>query len=324
VLNPPTNEALSIQAITNQAMANQAVVNQGRIVKSLEQYIEKAAVLVEALPYIQSFRNKTVVIKYGGSAMGLGSESDTVLKDIVFMESVGMKPIVVHGGGPAIDRRLLEKGISTKRVNGLRITDEAVMAVVEETLFGEVNAGIVEQINQLGGRAVGVSARDAGILNVRKHFADTSDGPVDIGFVGEVESVDCAPLLRLMETDAIPVVAPIGKGPGGAPYNVNADTAAGEVAAAIQAEKLVFLTDVTGIMRDPADAESLLSTVHVDELHRLIDSGIVSGGMIPKVRACAHGVKAGVHKTHIIDGRIPHSMLLEFFTDEGVGTQIVQ
>ncbi len=294
------------------------------VVKSLEEYIEKAAVLVEALPYIQSFRNKTVVIKYGGSAMGEGPEGDTVLKDIVFMESVGMRPVVVHGGGPAIDRRLKEKGIETKRVNGLRITDEAVMEVVEETLFGEVNAGIVKQINQLGGRAVGVSARDAGVLNVRKHFADTPDGPLDIGFVGEVESVDPVPLLRLVETDAIPVVAPIGKGEAGAPYNVNADTAAGEVAAALQAEKLVFLTDVTGIMRDPNDSASLLSTVHVDELHGLIDEGVVSGGMIPKVRACAHGVRAGVHKTHVVDGRIPHSMLLEFFTDEGVGTQIVQ
>lgn len=293
------------------------------VVKSLGEYIEKAAVLVEALPYIQSFRNKTVVIKYGGSTMA-GTEGDTVLKDIVFMESVGMRPVVVHGGGPAIDRRLKEKGIRTKRVNGLRITDEAVMEVVEETLFGEVNAGIVNEINQLGGRAVGVSARDAGVLNVSKHLADTPDGPVDIGFVGEVESVDPVPLQRLVEADAIPVVAPIGKGEAGAPYNVNADTAAGEVAAALQAEKLVFLTDVTGIMRDPNDPETLLSTVHVEELHELIDDGTVSGGMIPKVRACAHGVRAGVHKTHVIDGRIPHSMLLEFFTNEGVGTQIVQ
>jgi len=293
------------------------------VVKSLGEYIEKAAVLVEALPYIQSFRNKTVVIKYGGSTMA-GTEGDTVLKDIVFMESVGMRPVVVHGGGPAIDRRLKEKGIRTKRVNGLRITDEAVMEVVEETLFGEVNAGIVNEINQLGGRAVGVSAKDAGVLNVSKHLADTPDGPVDIGFVGEVDSVDPVPLQRLVEADAIPVVAPIGKGEAGAPYNVNADTAAGEVAAALQAEKLVFLTDVTGIMRDPNDPETLLSTVHVEELHELIDDGTVSGGMIPKVRACAHGVRAGVHKTHVIDGRIPHSMLLEFFTNEGVGTQIVQ
>ena len=179
------------------------------VVKFLEEYIEKAAVLVEALPYIQSFRNKTVVIKYGGSTMA-GAKGDTVLKDIVFMESVGMRPVVVHGGGPAIDRRLKEKGIQTKRVNGLRITDEAVMEVVEEPLFGEVNAGIVNEINQLGGRAVGVSARDAGVLNVSKHLADTPDGPVDIGFVGQVESVDPVPLQRLVEADAIPVVAPIG------------------------------------------------------------------------------------------------------------------
>ncbi len=289
----------------------------------LQQYINKAAVLVEALPYIQSFRDKTVVVKYGGSTMN-GAADDTVLKDLVFMESVGINPVIVHGGGPAIDRQLKARKIETQRVNGLRITDRATMKVVEETLFGEVNAGIVEAVEQLGGRPVAVSARDAGILHVRKHMADTPDGPVDIGFVGEVERVDPQPLLDLLHSEAIPVVAPIGRGPDGEAYNVNADTAAGEIAAALHAEKLVFLTDVTGIMERPGEEESLLSTVHVEDVERLIDCGVIGGGMIPKARAAVHAVRAGVHKAHIIDGRIPHSVLLEFFTDEGVGTQIVQ
>ncbi len=292
---------------------------------ALEKYINKAAVLVEALPYIQSFREKIVVVKYGGSAMAEEDETDTVLKDIVFMESVGMKPVIVHGGGRAIDRRLSEKGIATKRVNGLRVTDEATMKVVEQTLFGEVNAAIVEEINRLGGRAKGVSAKDAGVMQVRKHLAPGSNGAeLDIGFVGEVERVDPAPILDLVNHSTIPVVAPIGRGRNGEAYNVNADTAAGETAAALHAEKLVFLTDVQGILRNPDDSESLLSTVHVEDAENLIEEGTVNGGMIPKVRAGIQSVKAGVGKTHIVDGRIPHSMLLEFFTDEGVGTQIVQ
>jgi acetylglutamate kinase len=292
-------------------------------VNALQQYIDKASILVEALPYIQSFRGKTVVVKYGGSTMK-GEGHDTVLKDLVFMESVGINPVIVHGGGPAIDRQLKARKIETQRVNGLRITDHETMQVVEETLFGEVNAGIVEAVRELGGRPVGVSGRDAGILQVSKHMAETPDGPVDIGYVGDVENVESQPLIDLLQAESIPVVAPIGRGPGGEAYNVNADTAAGEIAAALHAEKLVFLTDVTGIMARPGEEESLLSTLHVRDVEELIESGVVDGGMIPKTRAGVHAVRAGVHKTHIIDGRIPHSMLLEFFTDEGVGTQIVQ
>ena len=296
--------------------------------EALQQYIDKATVLVQALPYIQSFRGKVVVIKYGGSTMAGGDgddDDDTVLEDIVFMESVGIKPVIVHGGGPAIDRRLEEADIETRRVNGLRVTDEATMKVVERTLFGEVNADIVSQITRHGGRAQGVSTKDAGIMHVRKHVARAEDGSdVDIGFVGEVDHIDAAPIVDLIDDGTIPVLAPIGRGPGGSPYNVNADTAAGEVAAALHAEKLVFLTDVQGILENPADADSLLSTVHVEAAESLIGAGTVNGGMIPKVRAGIHSVKAGVGKTHIIDGRIAHSMLLEFFTDEGVGTQIVR
>ena len=294
--------------------------------RSLQQYIDKAAVLVEALPYIQSFRDRIVVVKYGGSTMGsrAGEREDTVLRDIVFMEHVGMNPVIVHGGGKAIDGRLKEAGGETRRINGLRVTDEATMRVVEETLCGEVNAGIVGEIEALGGKAVGVSAKDAGVMSVSKHFAETDGGKVDIGFVGDVDHIEPKPLFDHIEQGQIPVVAPIGRGENGESYNVNADTAAGEIAAALHAEKLVFLTDVRGVMTDPRDADSLLSTVHVDEVSDLIACDIIKGGMIPKVKACVHSVKAGVRKTHVIDGTIPHSMLLEVFTDAGVGTQIVQ
>ncbi len=291
---------------------------------SLQQYIDKASILVEALPYIQFFRGKTVVVKYGGSTLTSEDDVDTVLRDLVFMELVGINPVIVHGGGPAIDRRLKERNIETKRVNGLRITDQETMQVVEDVLFGEVNAGLVAAIDALGGNAVGVSARNTGILSVRPHTAQTAEGPVALGFVGDVVAVDAAPLHELIAREAIPVVAPIGRGEDGAAYNVNADTAAGEIAAALHAEKLVFLTDVTGILRNPADESTLMSTVHLGEVEGLITAGILQGGMIPKVLAGVHSVRAGVRKTHIIDGRIPHSILLEFFTDEGVGTQIVQ
>ena len=285
---------------------------------------DKAATLIEALPYIQMFRGKVVVVKYGGSTMVDEGGEDTVPKDIVFMQSVGICPVVVHGGGPAINERLQQEGVETKRVNGLRVTDEVTMKVVESVLFGEVNAQIVHEINDLQGQAVGVSAKDSGVMQVRKHMAQTAEGPVDIGYVGAVEHIDTGPLLDLIGKGLVPVVAPIGRGPEGESFNVNADTAAGEIAAALHAEKLVFMTDVQGIMRDPADEASLLSTMHIAEVDELIDQGVISGGMIPKVEACSKSVKSGVRKTHIIDGRVPHAMLLEFLTREGIGTQIVQ
>ena len=289
----------------------------------LQSYIEKAATLVEALPYIQSFRGKTVVVKYGGSTLTPEGGADTVLRDLVFMEHVGINPVIVHGGGPAIDRRLRERNVESRRVNGLRITDRETMRVVEEVLSGEINTGLVEEIDAHGGRVRGLSAREAEVLHVRPHVAQTREGPVDLGFVGDVVRVDTAPLQALIDSETIPVVAPIGLGEDGEAYNVNADTAAGEIAAALRAEKLVFLTDVTGILEDPADESTLISTVGVDQVQVLIDSGVIQGGMIPKARAGARSVRAGVHKTHIVDGRIPHSLLLEFFTDEGVGSQIV-
>jgi len=293
-------------------------------VNALQGSIEKAATLIEALPYIQNFRGKIVVVKYGGSTMVGDQEEDTVLKDIVFMASVGSCPVIVHGGGPAINRRLEERGVETQRINGLRVTDKATMGVVEDVLFGEVNAGIVRDIEALGGKAAGISGKDAGVLNVRKHWANTADGPVDIGFVGDVERVSTEPITDLIEDGMIPVVAPIGRGEDGQSYNVNADTAAGEIAAALRAEKLVFLTDVTGIMRDPEESSTLISTLHVLDVDHLVEEAVISGGMIPKVEACVKAVKSGVRKTHVVDGRIPHSMLLEIFTREGIGTEIVQ
>ena len=292
-------------------------------VQSLEEQISKAKTLMEALPYIQTFRDKIVVVKYGGSTMNGSGDADTVLSDVVFMEIVGMKPVVVHGGGPAISRKLEILGVESTRINGLRVTDARTMKVVEDVLFGEVNAAIVDAIERLGGASVGVSAKESGIMQVRKHLAETPEGPVDIGFVGDVDRIDPAPLTDLLEAGSIPVVAPIGRDPEGQSYNVNADLAAAEIAAALHAEKLVFLTDVKGILRDAADEDSLLSTVRVRDVDELIATGVVDGGMIPKVSAGVKSVKGGVHKTHIIDGRIPHAMLLEFFTDEGIGTQIV-
>lgn len=291
------------------------------VLQGLQAQIDKAETLIEALPYLQDFRGKVMVVKYGGSAMGSG---DTVHRDLVFMQVVGICPVVVHGGGPAITRRLQALNIESQRVNGLRVTDAATMQVVEDVLFGEVNAQIVREIGALNGRAVGISAKDAGIMQVRKHWAHTAGGPLDIGYVGDVEHVDTAPLLDLIGKGMVPVVAPIGRGPGGESFNVNADTAAGEIAAALQAEKLVFLTDVQGIMRDLADDASLLSTVRVAEVGALIDQGVICGGMIPKVEACVRSVKAGVRKTHVVDGRVSHAMLLEFYTRQGIGTQIVQ
>ena len=293
------------------------------MIAELEEQIAKAKTLIEALPYIQTFRGKIVVVKYGGSTMSGPDYVDTVLGDVVFMEIVGMKPVVVHGGGPAITRKLETLGVESPRINGLRVTDERTMKVVEDVLFGEVNAAIVDTIERLGGTSVGISAKESGGMQVRKHFAETPEGPADIGFVGDVDRIDPTPLTDLLDSGAIPVVAPIGRDREGQSYNVNADIAAAEIAAALHAEKLVFLTDVKGILRDAADEDSLLSTVHLSDVDDLIAIGVIAGGMIPKVNAGVKSVKGGVRKTHIIDGRVPHAMLLEFFTHEGIGTQIV-
>ena len=290
---------------------------------SVEDFIEKADALVEALPYIQTFRGKVVVIKYGGSAISATGDVDNVLRDVVFMEAVGMKPVIVHGGGKRISQRMAEAGVQPRFVEGLRVTDEQVMEIVEQALFGEVNPQIVAAIQRFNGRAKGLSGKEAGILRVEQHTPFIDGRRVDIGLVGRVRSVNTHPITRLCDQRVIPVIAPIGLGEDGRSYNINADTAAGKIAVALGAEKLVFLTDVRGILRDPGDEDSPYSSLSADQVDELIQKGVVAGGMIPKIRACAEAVKAQVHKTHIIDGRITHSLLLEVYTDKGVGTQIV-
>lgn len=291
----------------------------------MQKVIEKATTLIEALPYIQSFRDKTVVVKYGGSAIAEAGETDSTLMDVVFMATVGIKPVLVHGGGKEISRSMKQSGLPARFVNGLRVTDEQTMAIVEGVLYGQVNPEIVSAIESFGGKALGMSAKETGIMHVVKHMPEVHDPATqqavktDIGYVGDVSRIDRAPIDRVIETGTVPVVAPIGLGPDGRSYNVNADTAAGEIAVALKAEKLVFLTDVEGILR----GGRLCSTVHADEVDGMIKDGTITGGMIPKITACLRAVRAGVRKTHIIDGRLLHSLLLEVYTDEGVGTQIV-
>ncbi|HID95573.1 MAG TPA: acetylglutamate kinase [Candidatus Latescibacteria bacterium] len=302
----------------------------------MEEFIKKAGTLIEALPYIRSFKGKIVVIKCGGSLMSEAKGgsfdpdipiSQSPLIDIIFMQTVGMRPVVVHGGREAISKQMEKAGIKPRFTAGLRVTDEDTMKIVEETLLNRVNVEIVEAIERLGGRGEGISAR--GVMRVTKHLpwvkgANGERRQIDIGFVGDVESVDPVPIRDLCEAGVIPVIAPIGLGPDGHSYNVNADIVAGEIAIALQAEKLVFLTDVMGIMKDPEDPDSLISTLKIDSIEGMIGEGVILGGMIPKVKAALKAVQAGVHKTHIIDGRLPHSLLLEIFTDKGIGTQIVE
>lgn len=289
----------------------------------MRELIDKAEVLIEALPYIQGFRGKVVVVKYGGSTMEAG-DPDSILRDIVFMECVGMRPIVVHGGGSAISRRLQERGIAPRFVAGLRVTDADTIAIVGEVL-DEVNRGIVARLEEMGARARGITGKDR-IIHARKRVVEVEkDGrreTVDIGFVGDVERIETSQLKALCRRDVVPVIAPLGVDVEGQLYNINADTAAGEVAAALKAQKLILLTDVRGIMRNRDDKNSLIETLRVSDVETLISAGVITEGMLPKVRAGVRSVHAGVKKTHIIDGRLPHSMLLEIFTDRGIGTEI--
>ena len=289
----------------------------------MRELIDKAEVLIEALPYIQGFRGKVVVVKYGGSTMEAG-DPDSILRDIVFMECVGMRPIVVHGGGSAISKRLQERGIAPRFVAGLRVTDADTITIVEEVIE-EVNRGIVARLEELGARARGITGKDR-IIHARKRLVEVEkDGrreTVDIGFVGDVEKIETNQLRALCRRDVIPVIAPLGMDDEGQLYNINADTAAGEVAAALKAQKLILLTDVRGIMRNQDDENSLIGTLRVSDVDTLIAAGVITEGMLPKVRAGVRSVQAGVKKTHIIDGRLPHSMLLEIFTDRGIGTEL--
>lgn len=286
----------------------------------MEEMIKKADVLIEALPYIQNFYEKTIVIKYGGAVLTDTVIRRNVLEDIVFMNYVGMRPVLVHGGGPYISKRLEEIGKEPKFVKGFRVTDEEGMEIVEQELE-KVNREIVREIISLGGSAISLSGREDHLIEVKKH--PDIDGE-DLGFVGEVTKINGDVIQKMLTSDIIPVISPIGVGKDGHAYNVNADSAAAEIARSLSALKLAYMTNVYGILKNPEDPESVISHVTVADIEGLIDKKVISGGMIPKVKSCMRALERGVKKVHIINGKIPHGLLLEIFTDKGIGTEIVK
>jgi acetylglutamate kinase len=288
--------------------------------------IERAEILLEALPYIRRFYNKTVVIKYGGHAMVDAELKDQFAKDVVMMKYIGIHPVVVHGGGPQIGSFLKKLGKDSKFIQGMRVTDEETMDIVEMVLVGKVNKEIVGLINQHGGKAVGLSGKDGNLIRAEKYYLSedkakaTPPEIIDIGLVGKVKSINAELIVSLENNGFIPVIAPTGLGDNGETYNINADIVAGEVAAALKAEKLVLLTDVEGVVN--ADGH-LVNTMTDRDVISMIDTGTISGGMYPKVKCCLKALNGGVKKTHIVDGRLKHAVLLEMFTDRGIGTEIV-
>ncbi len=277
----------------------------------------RVRVLSEALPYIQQFAGRTVVVKYGGAAMKDSSLKDKVMRDIVFLACVGLRPVVVHGGGPEINTWLGKLNIEPQFKNGLRVTDAPTMDVVEMVLVGRVNKEIVSLINRAGGAAVGLCGKDGGMIQARPQ------GDQGIGFVGEVSSMDAKLVESLVDAGYIPVVSSVAADDTGQAYNINADTVAGELAAALGAEKLILLTDTSGILRDRDDEASLIAKMDIQQARKLIADGVVAGGMIPKVNCCVRSLAQGVRGAHILDGRIPHALLLEIFSDSGIGSMIV-
>jgi acetylglutamate kinase len=286
----------------------------------MEEVIKKADVLLEALPYIQRFRSSVFVIKYGGSFMDSPDDKvrTGVAADVVFLESVGINPVVVHGGGKAITKAMEKAGIKAKFVQGLRVTDEKSMEIVEDVLANVINRDIVETIQKLGGKARGFSGKD--VFTCRKLLTDGAD----LGYVGEVTEVSIEKIRKCLYGQVTPVISPIGLGEDGHSYNINADVAAAKLAVAVGARRLVFMSDVPGLMRDPNDPQTLISSLKTGEVMELKRTGVVDKGMIPKVDSAVEAVQAGVHRVHFVDGRVPHSMLLEIFTDKGVGTEIVK
>lgn len=291
------------------------MVNDSEYIRKTE--ATRVRVLSEALPYIQQFAGRTVVVKYGGAAMKDSTLKDKVIRDIVFLSCVGLRPIVVHGGGPEINSWLDKLGIEPQFKNGLRVTDAATMDVVEMVLVGRVNKEIVSLINRAGGSAVGLCGKDGNLITARP------EGREGIGFVGEVTSMDVKILESLASNGYIPVVSSVAADETGQAYNINADTVAGELAAALGAEKLILLTDTAGILKNYKDPSTLLYKLDIQEARQLIATGVVGGGMIPKVKCCVRSLAQGVRAAHIIDGRIPHALLLEIFTDTGIGSMIV-
>ena len=286
-----------------------------------DEVIKKAEVMVEALPYIQKFYGKSVVIKYGGNAMVNEELKNLVMQDIVLLKYIGMKPIVVHGGGPDISSTLKKFDVKSEFVNGLRVTDSFTMDVAQMVLVGKTNKEIVKNINEKGGKAAGLSGLDGRLIECKKHYETVNGVQTDIGYVGEITKVNTEMIELLASDEYIPVIAPIGIGPDGHSYNINADTVASEVAIAMKAEKLILLTDTEGVINSMTN--ELLEFLTVEEVYQLIDEGIITSGMIPKVLGCVEAIRNGVLAAHIIDGRIPHCLLLEIFTHKGIGTMII-
>lgn len=293
----------------------------------MRELINKANVLMEALPYIKRFAGKTIVIKYGGNAMVEEHLKKSFAKDIVLMKYIGMNPVVVHGGGPQIGSVMEKMGLESRFVSGMRVTDRATMDVVEMVLGGRVNKEIVANINRHGGRAVGLTGADGDLIMARKmemravNPETLTPEIIDIGHVGEVAAVNPEIIKALEQNNFIPVIAPIGVGEAGETYNINADLVAGQVAAALKAEKLILLTDIEGIKSKSGE---LLSNIDVGDVQGLIDDATIGGGMIPKITCCREAIRAGVQKAHIIDGRVEHACLLEIFTDKGIGTEVAK
>jgi acetylglutamate kinase len=284
----------------------------------MDEILNKAQVLIEALPYIQKFNNKKVVVKYGGSAMIDKDLQLNVIKDVALLKLVGMQPIIVHGGGKEISKWVSLLGNEPKFVEGLRVTDADTMEVAEMVL-GKVNKGLVQMVEQLGVKAVGISGKDGNTLKVEKKYANGQD----IGFVGNIIDVNVELINTLIENDFVPIIAPIGLDENFQAYNINADDAACAVATAIGAEKLAFLTDIEGVYTDPKDKDTLISVLTLEKADDLIDQGFIGGGMLPKLKNCIDAVRNGVSRVHILDGRIEHCLLLEFFTNRGIGTAII-
>ena len=287
--------------------------------REMDQVMQKAAVLIEALPYIQKFNRKIIVVKYGGSAMSNEELQKNVIKDVTLLKLVGFKPIIVHGGGQAISRWVEKVGKEPSFVNGLRVTDEETMEIAEMVL-GRVNKNLVTMVEELGVKAVGISGKDGGLLKVEKKYSDGKD----IGFVGNITEVDPKVIYDLLEKDFLPIIAPVGLDENFQTYNINADDAACAIAKAVGADKLVFLTDIEGLYRDINDKSTFISRLTASQAEALISEGVIGGGMLPKLGNCTSAVRNGVNRVHILDGRIPHCMLLEIFTNQGIGTAIIQ
>lgn len=286
--------------------------------KEINKVMTKAETLIEALPYIQQFNRKIIVVKYGGSAMSNEELQKNVIKDVTLLKLVGFKPIIVHGGGKEISRWVGKVGMDAKFVNGLRVTDAETMEIAEMVL-NKVNKNLVRMVEELGVNAVGISGKDGGLLKVKKKYSDGQD----IGYVGDITSVDPKILYDLLEKDFLPIVAPIGIDDNYETYNINADDAACAVAKAVGAEKLAFLTDIEGLYKDINDKSSFISRLTASQAEKLIEDGWIGGGMLPKLNNCTSAIRAGVSRVHILDGRIPHCLLLEIFTNEGIGTALV-